>query len=402
MRRALLATALLAALPASAGAALPLGSPAMKETRSARTVAHGVRLVRIARTGRGDGPWRLFVLEVDRPALRGHLGAVLGGERIGGLERPSSMARRTHAVAGVNGGYFAIGSPGLGDPVGVLSVGGRLVSEPVGARTALFVPRSAAQRVMVRAPRFRGTATLAGHRRAVDGVDRIRGRIPACGGLGGDRPTQRPDPFLTCTDSSELIVYDRRFGTRTRTSKAGIELVVRDGAVTQVRTAPNTAIPADGYILSGSGDAARFLRAARRGDRPDVDLGLRDGASTLDPAAFESITGGGPRLLRAGRIDITARSEAQESLAGRSPRTLVGVRSDGRVLLVAIDGRRRGWSVGTTFAESARVMRALGAREAMDFDDGGSTAMVVGSRVVNRPSDPGGERAVSDGLFVLP
>ena len=38
----------------------------------------------------------------------------------------------------------------------------------------------------------------------------------------------------------------------------------------------------------------------------------------------------------------------------------------------------------------------------MDFDDGGSTAMTVGTRVVNRPSDPGGERAVSDGLFVLP
>jgi exopolysaccharide biosynthesis protein len=38
----------------------------------------------------------------------------------------------------------------------------------------------------------------------------------------------------------------------------------------------------------------------------------------------------------------------------------------------------------------------------MDFDDGGSTAMVVGGRTVNRPSDPGGERAVSDGLFVLP
>ena len=46
-------------------------------------------------------------------------------------------------------------------------------------------------------------------------------------------------------------------------------------------------------------------------------------------------------------------------------------------------------------------MRSLGARDAMDFDDGGSTAMTVGTRVVNRPSDPGGERAVSDGLFVL-
>jgi Phosphodiester glycosidase len=58
--------------------------------------------------------------------------------------------------------------------------------------------------------------------------------------------------------------------------------------------------------------------------------------------------------------------------------------------------------VGATLRESALVMRALGAREAVNLDGGGSTTMVVRGRVVNRPSDPGGERAVSDGLFVLP
>jgi len=250
--------------------------------------------------------------------------------------------------------------------------------------------------------RFQGKVTLGARTRIVDGVDRLRGRIPACGGIGGDRPTELPNPFLTCTDSSELIVLDRRFGTRTGTTRSGVEVVVRDGAVTQVRRQPDTAIPPDGYVLSGTGDAASFLAAAKPGDRPLVDLALRDGSRTVHPSDLESITGGGPRLLRAGRIDITARSEAQESLGGRNPRTLAGVRADGRVLLVAIDGRRPGWSVGTTFRESAGVMRALGARDALDFDDGGSTAMTVGPRVVNRPSDPGGERAVSDGLFVLP
>jgi exopolysaccharide biosynthesis protein len=47
-------------------------------------------------------------------------------------------------------------------------------------------------------------------------------------------------------------------------------------------------------------------------------------------------------------------------------------------------------------------MRSLGAREALNLDGGGSTTMTVGARVVNRPSDPTGERAVSNGLFVLP
>jgi exopolysaccharide biosynthesis protein len=45
-------------------------------------------------------------------------------------------------------------------------------------------------------------------------------------------------------------------------------------------------------------------------------------------------------------------------------------------------------------------MKALGARDALNLDGGGSTAMVVRGRVVNRPSDPGGERRVGDGVFV--
>ena len=47
-------------------------------------------------------------------------------------------------------------------------------------------------------------------------------------------------------------------------------------------------------------------------------------------------------------------------------------------------------------------MRSLGARDALNLDGGGSTAMTVRGRVVNRPSDAGGERPVSDALVVLP
>jgi len=89
-------------------------------------------------------------------------------------------------------------------------------------------------------------------------------------------------------------------------------------------------------------------------------------------------------------------------VASRNPRTLAGVRSDGRILLVTIDGRRPGWSAGATLPEAARVMRALGAREALNLDGGGSTTMTVKGAVVNFPSDPTGERPVGDGVFVLP
>jgi exopolysaccharide biosynthesis protein len=93
----------------------------------------------------------------------------------------------------------------------------------------------------------------------------------------------------------------------------------------------------------------------------------------------------------------------------RHPRTIVGVASRGRrILLITIDGRQPGYSVGTTLRESARVALALGATEAINLDGGGSTTMVVARiardttrfAVVNRPSDAQGERAVGNALVV--
>jgi exopolysaccharide biosynthesis protein len=124
------------------------------------------------------------------------------------------------------------------------------------------------------------------------------------------------------------------------------------------------------------------------------------------------VVGGGPRLLAEGRVAVAARAEGFAPLEApgffssfvraRNPRTLAGVRRDGSLLLVTVDGRQPGWSAGATLGEAARLMRALGARDALNLDGGGSTAMTVRGELVNRPSDPAGERSVSDGVFVLP
>ena len=402
MRRTLAAAAVgLALLAPQARAELPLGPQAFSERSSSQRLAPGVRLTRIVRSG---GPWRVNVLTVERAALTGRLSAVLSNGTATRRERTSSMARRARALAGVNGGYFAVD----GNPVGSLATRGGLASEPVGGRAALLLPRAATEPAQVAELRFAGNATLGPATRLLDGVDRRPGLIPACGGRGGDRPTQRPSSVLTCSDSSELVLLTPRYGALT--PRGGVEAVVRGGAVTAFRSAGGTRIPRDGYVLWGSGDAARFLRdGARPGARAAVSTTLRAGARRVEPTALEAAVGGGPRLLRGGRMALGSVAEGfgapsffQSFVASRNPRTLAGVRADGKLLLVTVDGRRRGFSAGVTLAEAARVMRSLGARDALNLDGGGSTTMTAGRRVVNRPSDPGGERAVSDGLFVLP
>ena len=258
-----------------------------------------------------------------------------------------------------------------------------------------------------------------GRSREIDGIDRTRGLVPACGGRGGDLPTVRPNSLLTCVDGSELVVLTPRYGARPP-AEGGVEAIVRDGIVTRVRPPGVGGVPRRGLLLTGTGDAARFLRNTAL-PRSSARVRLRlvaggspmelspDGEGPAEGAQPAVVVGGGPRILRAGRVAVAAKAEGfapapsffRSFVAGRQPRTLAGVRGDGALLLVTVDGRAPGWSAGMTLPEAARLMRSLGARDALNLDGGGSSTMTVAGEVVNRPSDRV-ERGVSDGLFVMP
>jgi hypothetical protein len=109
------------------------------------------------------------------------------------------------------------------------------------------------------------------------------------------------------------------------------------------------------------------------------------------------VVGGNPTLVQGGRV-VAGGTTAFDR---RHPRTGVGLTPEGRVLLVTVDGRRPGYSVGMTTRGFARLFVSLGADRALNLDGGGSTTMYVRGEVVNRPSD-GTERPVSSALLVLP
>jgi len=431
-------------IPTTAVAGVP---PSLEERADVvQTVRVGPR-VEWTTIARETGPLRINVLAVDPSRVR----AVLSNDRIAGRERVSRMGRRVGAVAGVNGTYFVPS----GDPVGVLALNRELLSEPVEGRSGLIIPATPpaapAAGAFIAPIRFRGRVTVNGRSREIDGIDRARGLIPACGGRGGDVPTIRPNAVLTCTDSSELVVLTPRYGARPP-REGGVEAIVRDGRVTRVRPPGTGPVPRDGLLLTGTGDAARFLRdvalprsrveitlrltaggrtlaVAPAGSGPDGSAAREShggagsrtprpapGASQASPSAVAPVVvlGHGPRLLSAGRAvvrAVAAREGFDPSqapsffdafVAGRNPRTLAGVRADGTLLLATVDGRRPGWSVGMTLPEAARLMRSLGARDAVNLAGGGSSTMTIRGEVVNRPSDRVGERPVSNGVFVMP
>jgi hypothetical protein len=112
--------------------------------------------------------------------------------------------------------------------------------------------------------------------------------------------------------------------------------------------------------------------------------------------------GGGPRLLRDGKVNIPTEGFSESTfINARHPRTGLGIGEDGTLYLVTVDGRQPGRAIGMTLPQLADFFLSLGADQAMSLDGSGSTTMWVnGYGVVNRPSDPTGERRVANCLIV--
>jgi exopolysaccharide biosynthesis protein len=364
--------------PAAAAQAPKTAGP---DARRAEKVAPGIERIEIRRGdfGVGIGPdrWVINVLVLDPSRTRLVLGRA--GDKGVGTETTSSIARRHGALAAVNAGFFRTAGPYRGEPAGILLVAGKVLSEPYQKRPGLAVTNKGGRtRLAVVDAEVRVEAVVSKSvRRRVAGVNR---------------------PRL----DDELILFTPEFDRTTLTGPDGAEAIVERGQAASVIDGKGAAaIPVSGWVLSGHGAAAAWVRA---NIKPGTRLKLvTDISLTPEPDfAADFVAGGGPRLVRSGK-PAPAGPEAGSPgfIDTRHPRTAVGVRADGRILLVTVDGRQPERSVGMTIAELSALLLELGAVEAVNMDGGGSTTMVVGGRVVNSPSDLTGERPVGDALLVL-
>ena len=177
-------------------------------------------------------------------------------------------------------------------------------------------------------------------------------------------------------------------------------LYVRSGAPIATSGSP---IPSNGAVLSVFGPRVNAIKNTADGDTIKVLLAtlprLPQGKSA------QMIIGGWPRILRDGKNIASEAATLEGSLSSnaeaRHPRSAVGFsRDSSKLYLLTVDGRSEN-SGGTTLVELAGIMRKLGAWQAMNFDGGGSTTMVVNGRVVNVPSDSAGERTVGNALLLV-
>lgn len=326
------------------------------------------------------GPLVVSVVSVDPKEPTVRLAPVLARETIVSKdETTSSMARRTGAVAGINGDYFDINATGA--PVGVLIRGGRLDRTP-SARVALTVARDRTLRFETY--RFAGSASSGLVQVPITAVNEWppqNGAVLLTPAFGAIPPGAANVTLLDL----QPFAPDPNGATRYRV-----------GAVTS--GPPWPAAPA---LRLAYGPAAQGF-----GPLPDVG-DLVTVAYDTDPplAGVAAAIGGGPLLLQAGAPVDDPASPNYAERDKRIPAAAAALFPDGTLALVVVDGRHPALSIGVNRAELIALLRALGATDAMLFDSGGSAtlvARVLGDAepsVVNEPSD-GVERPVADGLFV--
>ncbi|MEV6106487.1 phosphodiester glycosidase family protein [Streptomyces sp. NPDC051940] len=359
------------------------------------------------------GPWRIDVLTIDPSRFHGALEASYGPD-LQDREKTSDLATAAGAFAAVNAGFFVLdpraGAPG--DPAGTGVYDGRLLSEPVAGRPA-FVVHNDGRLGQVARLTWQGQVAGKDSALPLDGLNRVPGLIRNCGGTADDLPTAAPLHDVTCTDPDEIIAFTPEFAAGTPAGD-GLEAVLdAHGEVVELRSPRGGALPAGGSSVQATGEAAGRLAAlAHTGERLRVTSDLRDEhGARVYPSPETSIVNGGPELVRDGQQYVTLATDGMVQPGNpsfyygwvhkRNPRTIAGTDAQGRIVLVTADGRDTD-ALGLSIPESAAVAQALGLRDAVNLDGGGSTTMVVGGAVINDPSDAAGERPVGDALLLVP
>ncbi len=104
----------------------------------------------------------------------------------------------------------------------------------------------------------------------------------------------------------------------------------------------------------------------------------------------------GPYLIVNGEPLIKGTSNGGWGLA---PRTAIGQRRDGTVIMLVIDGRQLS-SIGATLRDVQDIMLEYGAYNAANLDGGSSSTMVYENRIVNIPSSKYGPRDLPSAFII--
>lgn len=160
--------------------------------------------------------------------------------------------------------------------------------------------------------------------------------------------------------------------------------------VTEVLTSDTSLLIGENeFILTADSTAGKesIFQSFQVGDAVTLTTACAD--SDLSDAQWAG--GTGDIMIADGKL--TDSSNWTHIKEGRAPRTALGVKEDGTLVLYAVDGRQSGYSLGLSQKDLADELLEQGCQWAVNLDGGGSTAISVwlpgrtGPALTNLPSD---------------
>ncbi|MCF6268623.1 MAG: phosphodiester glycosidase family protein [Melioribacteraceae bacterium] len=355
------------------------------DTLSIRQIAKGVQHISIVEP---YVPWTIDVLKIDLEKSILKIEAGISHNRITGFEKTSAISSRSnsdghHIVGAINGGFF----DGTGRDVGMQIREGEIVTSnnnwsAIGfsLNKIPFIERLSLQSKIILSDNINS--------RIINGINKSR-------------------------DENQLILYNSYFGSSTTTNQYGSEVMVEPISNWMVNDTNacivinknvaqgNMALVEGRAILSGHGFSKDFI---------DSNIEVGDTIFVIHkispaPEQVTTLLNGYPKIVSNGEncaLACYADEGGSNTFAtARHPRTAAGFGESKRYLYLATVDGRQVTSKGMSLPEFADFLISIGVYRAVNLDGGGSTTMVVRNKIVNSPSDAGGERRVSNSLMVV-
>lgn len=211
-----------------------------------------------------------------------------------------------------------------------------------------------------------------------------------------------------------IFLYDSSFNARhsTGTSEAGVDVIcsVKEGSLSVggeltltidavLPNATDTVIRNGQYVLSANLNSGSAYTDALLALVPGEQLSIRVAANDEKWNSVTNMIGALYQLVENGQV-------CSGLPGGAAPRTALGLKADGSLILYTIDGRRSGYSIGASLSQVAERLVELGCVTAMSLDGGGSTTLfatmpdLTESTLRNKPSE-GSLRAVTNHVFLV-
>ena len=369
MRRIVLFAVLVVLLwpPAAAPAAVTQLMPGVSYQRVLRWTPAGPMAMYVVTAPKPQGLYRLMPLLSN--------GTIIGRETVSAMEHDASPQMTT---VGVNGDFFSWTG---GWPSGLLIRSGVVEHQSALGRASLGIDSGATLHTekVPWSGRWHGPDNVWYPLSQLNEPPRKNAAALFTPVWGGDVPGVKGattivlEPFPPAAPRTDLV-----------------------GTIVSVGPSRTVDVPADGAVLVARGSAARPFAALPVGTQVTVRIPLPNDWATITDAISS-----GPTLVRDGKPIFNAgEALTPVQLRGRDPRTAIGQRADGTIVMLAVDGRRPGWSIGITNWDLAQTLVHYGCVTGFALDSGGSTTLAFDGKVLNRPSDSSGERSVGEALVI--